>query len=29
MGLILKKEIEENEYFYHVFMEFNRKLGKI
>ena len=29
MGLILKKEMEENEYFYHVFMEFNRKLGKI
>ena len=29
LGLILKKEIEENEYFYHVFMEFNRKYGKI
>jgi hypoxanthine phosphoribosyltransferase len=28
MGLILKKEIEGNEYFYHVFMEFNRKYGK-
>jgi hypothetical protein len=28
MGLILKKEIEENEYFYHVFKEFNRKFGK-
>jgi hypoxanthine phosphoribosyltransferase len=29
MGLILKKELEENEYFYHVFKEFNRKYGKI
>jgi CheY-like chemotaxis protein len=29
LGLILKKEIAENEYFYHVFMEFNRKYGKI
>jgi DNA-binding NtrC family response regulator len=29
MGLILKKEMEENEYFYHVFKEFNRKYGKI
>ena len=28
MGLILKKEMEENEYFYHVFKEFNRKYGK-
>jgi hypoxanthine phosphoribosyltransferase len=28
-GLILKKEMEENEYFYHVFKEFNRKYGKI
>ena len=29
MGLILKKEIEENEYFYHAFKEFHRKYGKI
>jgi hypothetical protein len=29
MGLILKKEIEENNYFYHVFKEFIRKYGKI
>ncbi|MCX5848613.1 MAG: hypothetical protein NTW65_04110 [Deltaproteobacteria bacterium] len=29
MGLILKKEMEENDYFYHVFNEFQRKLGKI
>jgi len=29
IGLILKKEIEENEYFYHVFKEFHRKYGKI
>ena len=29
MGLILKKEIEENNYFYHVFKEVNRKYGKI
>ena len=29
MGLILKKEMEENDYFYHVFKEFNRKYGKI
>jgi hypothetical protein len=29
MGLILKKEMEENEYFYHVFKEYNRKYGKI
>jgi hypothetical protein len=28
LGLILNKEIEENEYFYHVFKEFQRKLGK-
>jgi hypothetical protein len=28
MGLILKKEMEENEYFYHVFKDFQRKLGK-
>jgi putative AlgH/UPF0301 family transcriptional regulator len=29
LGLILKKEIEENDYFYHAFKEFNRKYGKI
>ena len=29
MGLILKKEIEENNYFYHIFKEFIRKYGKI
>jgi hypothetical protein len=29
MGLILKKEIEENDYFYHVFMETQRKAGKL
>jgi len=29
MGLIIKKEMEENDYFYHVFIETNRKLGKI
>lgn len=29
LGLIIKKEIEENDYFYHVFKEFNRKYGKI
>ena len=29
LGLILKKEIEENEYFYHAFKEFHRKYGKI
>ena len=28
LGLIIKKEIEENEYFYHVFKEFHRKYGK-
>jgi hypothetical protein len=28
LGLILNKEIEENEYFYHVFREYQRKLGK-
>jgi hypothetical protein len=28
LGLILKKEMEENEYFYHVFKDFQRKLGK-
>jgi response regulator RpfG family c-di-GMP phosphodiesterase len=29
LGLILKKEMEENNYFYHTFKEFNRKYGKI
>jgi hypothetical protein len=29
IGLILKKEMEENEYFYHVFNEFLRKYGKV
>jgi CheY-like chemotaxis protein len=29
MGLILKKEMEENDYFYHLFKEFQHKLGKI
>ena len=29
VGLILNKEIEENEYFYHVFKEYQRKLGKM
>jgi len=29
LGLILKKEMEENEYFYHVFRDFQRKLGKV
>jgi hypothetical protein len=28
MGLILNKEMEENEYFYHVFKDYQRKLGK-
>jgi hypothetical protein len=28
LGLILNKEMEENEYFYHVFKEYQRKLGK-
>lgn len=28
IGLILKKEMEENEYFYHVFKDFQRKYGK-
>jgi CheY-like chemotaxis protein len=27
--LILKKEIEENEYFYHVFKEYYREYGKV
>jgi hypothetical protein len=29
LGMILKKEMEENEYFYHVFKDFQRKLGKV
>ena len=29
LALILKKEIEENEYFYHVFKEYYRKFGKV
>ena len=29
LALILKKEIQENEYFYHVFKEYYRKLGKV
>jgi len=29
IGLILKKEMEENEYFYHVFKELQRKLGRV
>lgn len=29
MGLILKKEMEENEYFYHVFRDLQRKLGRV
>ena len=29
IGLILKKEMEENEYFYHVFNESLHKYGKI
>ena len=29
IGLILKKEMEENEYFYHVFKEYQSKLGKV
>ncbi|MCE5211641.1 MAG: hypothetical protein LLG40_08810 [Deltaproteobacteria bacterium] len=28
IGMILKKEMEENEYFYHVFRAFQTKLGK-
>jgi hypothetical protein len=28
-GLILKKEIEENNYFYHVFSEIFRKYGRV
>ena len=29
MGLILKKEIEENNYFYHVFSEYFHKYGRV
>jgi hypothetical protein len=29
LGMILKREMEENEYFYHVFNEMQRKMGKI
>jgi CheY-like chemotaxis protein len=29
LALILKKEVEENEYFYHVFKEYYRKEGKV
>jgi hypothetical protein len=29
LALILKKEVEENEYFYHVFKEYYRKYGKV
>ena len=29
LALILKKEIQENEYFYHVFKEYYRKHGKV
>jgi CheY-like chemotaxis protein len=29
LALILKKEIQENEYFYHVFKEYHRKYGKV
>jgi len=28
IGMILKREMEENEYFYHVYKDFQRKLGK-
>lgn len=28
IGMILKREMEENEYFYHVFRDFQRKMGK-
>lgn len=28
IGMILKKEMEENDYFYHVFKDFQRKYGK-
>jgi hypothetical protein len=29
LALILKKEVEENNYFYHVFKEYYRKYGKV
>jgi hypothetical protein len=29
IGMILKKEMEENEYFYHVFRAFQTKMGKV
>lgn len=29
IGLILKREMEENEYFYHVFRHFQQKFGKV
>jgi len=29
LGMILKREMEENEYFYHVFNEMQRKMDKI
>lgn len=29
LGLILSREMEENEYFYHVFKEYQRKFGKL
>jgi 3-isopropylmalate dehydratase small subunit len=29
IGMILKREMEENEYFYHVFRDFQRKFGKV
>jgi hypothetical protein len=29
IGMILKREMEENEYFYHVFKDFQRKFGKV
>jgi hypothetical protein len=29
IGMILSKEMEENEYFYHVFKDFQSKFGKV
>jgi len=29
MGMILTREMEENEYFYHVFKDYQRKYGKL
>jgi 3-isopropylmalate dehydratase small subunit len=29
IGMILSKEMEENEYFYHVFKDFQHKMGKV